>query len=52
MMADSCVTLAEMVIKLKNLPAPQSYAEAIDILGEHQIIPAKFAHEFARIEGF
>ncbi|MDZ7292779.1 MAG: DUF86 domain-containing protein [candidate division KSB1 bacterium] len=52
MMADSCVALAEMVIKLKNLPKPQSYSEAIDILGEHQIIPAEFAYEFARVTGF
>ncbi len=50
--ADSCVALAEMIIKLKNLPKPQSYSEAIDILGEHQILPPEFAYEFARIAGF
>jgi len=42
-MADSCVALAEMIIKLKDLPKPQSYSEAIDILGEHQILPPEFA---------
>ena len=52
MMADSCVALAEMIIKAKNLPKPQSYAEAIDILGQQQIIPDAFAYEFARIAGF
>lgn len=52
MMADSCVALAEMMIKLKNLRKPQSYSEAIDILGEHQIIPPEFAYDFARIAGF
>ena len=52
MMADSCVALAEMVIKLKNLPKPQSYSEAIDILGEQRIIPSEFAHEFVKIAGF
>lgn len=50
-MADSCVALAEMIIKLKDLPKPQSYSEAIDILGEHQILPPEFAYEFARIAG-
>ncbi|MDZ7305747.1 MAG: DUF86 domain-containing protein, partial [candidate division KSB1 bacterium] len=30
MMADSCVAPAEMVIKLKGLRRPQSYADAID----------------------
>lgn len=52
MMADSCVALAEMVIKLKKLPKPQSYSEAIDLLGQHGIIPEGFAFEFARIAGF
>ena len=52
MMADSCVALAEMVIKLKGLRRPQSYSEAIDILGENKIIPDDLAYEFARIAGF
>lgn len=52
MMADSCVTLAEMVIRQKQLRTPQSYAEAIDILGENDIIPGDFSHDFARIAGF
>lgn len=52
MMADSCVALAEMVIKMKNLPKPQSYGEAIDILGDHHILPPQFVYEFVRIAGF
>jgi uncharacterized protein YutE (UPF0331/DUF86 family) len=49
--ADTCVTLAEMVIKERNLRPPQSYTEAIDILGEQGIIEQAFAHQFARIAG-
>ncbi len=51
MMADSCVTLAEMLIKLKGLRRPQSYAETIDILGESGIIPGDFACDFAHVAG-
>lgn len=49
--ADTCVTLAEMVIKERNLRPPQSYTDAIDILGEHEILEQAFAHQFARIAG-
>ncbi len=52
MVADSCVALAEMVIKHKSLRSPQSYSEAIDILGENKILPQEFAYDFARIAGF
>jgi hypothetical protein len=52
MMAVSCVALAEMMIKARNLRAPSSYSEVIDIVGEHQTIPAEFAYDFARIAGF
>ncbi|NIR73220.1 DUF86 domain-containing protein [candidate division KSB1 bacterium] len=52
MMADSCVALAEMMIRKKDLPRPQSYSEAIDILGEHAILPEDFAYDFSRIAGF
>lgn len=41
-----------MVIKKKDLPRPQSYSEAIDRLGEHQILPGEFAYDFAKIAGF
>jgi uncharacterized protein YutE (UPF0331/DUF86 family) len=49
--ADSCISLAEMIIKEKNFRTPQTYSEAIDILGENGIIPSDFAYNFARIGG-
>lgn len=52
MMADSCIALAEMVIKHRQLPKPQSYFDAIDTLGKFNIIPDDFAYEFAKIAGF
>ncbi len=52
LIADSCISLAEMVIRNKGLRTPQSYHEAIDILGENKIIPPDFAYEFANIASF
>ncbi len=52
LMADSCIVLAELVIKKKGLRIPQSYAETFDILGENQILNADFAYHFAGIAGF
>ncbi len=52
LMADSCVSLAEMVIRHKDLRPPQSYQEAFDILGEAGILEAEFAYSFAKIAGF
>ena len=52
LMADSCISLAELVIKHKNLRIPQSYHDAIDILGENKILDPKFAHTFAKVAGF
>jgi uncharacterized protein YutE (UPF0331/DUF86 family) len=49
---DSCISLAEMIIKLKGLRTPQSYSETIDILGEANIIPPEFAYEFAKMGSF
>jgi uncharacterized protein YutE (UPF0331/DUF86 family) len=50
--SDSCISLAEMLIRLKGLRTPQSYQESIDILGEQGIIPAEFAFSFSRIASF
>lgn len=50
--SDSCISIAEMIIKYKDYEQPESYYEAIDILGERGIIPADFAYEFARIASF
>ncbi|MDZ4185465.1 MAG: DUF86 domain-containing protein [Desulfuromonadales bacterium] len=52
LLSDSCIVLAEMVIKHKGLRIPQSYAESFDILGENKILAADFAYRFASIAGF
>lgn len=52
LLSDSCIVLAEMVIKHKKLRIPQSYAESFDILGENHILDADFAYRFASIAGF
>jgi uncharacterized protein YutE (UPF0331/DUF86 family) len=52
LVADSCIALAELVIKYKGLRFPQSYAEGFDILGESRILDPSFAYSFARISGF
>ena len=52
LLSDSCIVLAELVIKHKGLRIPQSYAESFDILGDSQILDAAFAYDFARIASF
>ena len=52
LISDSCIALAEMVIKYKNLPSADSYYESIDTLGEYDVIPANFAYDFAKIASF
>ncbi len=52
LISDSCIALAEMVIKYKNLPSADSYYESIDTLGEYDVIPADFAYDFAKIASF
>jgi len=52
LLADSCIVLAELVIKEKGLRISQSYAEAFDILGENDILEKNFAYDFAKIAGF
>ena len=52
LLSDSCIVLAEMVIKNRGLRVSQSYAENFDILGENDVLDKKFAYEFARIAGF
>jgi uncharacterized protein YutE (UPF0331/DUF86 family) len=50
--ADSCISLAEMIIRDRGFQTPQSYTEAIDILGENNIIPPDFAYEFSKVASF
>ncbi len=52
LLADSCIVLAELVIRYRRLRLPQTYAEAFDILGENNILDPTFAYNFARIAGF
>ncbi len=52
LVSDGCITLAEMIIKYNSLNTPQSYYEAIDTLGENDIIPREFAYNFAKIASF
>lgn len=50
--SDGCIAIAEMVLKDKNLGSSQSYYEAIDTLGEYNILPREFAYDFAKIASF
>lgn len=52
LVSDDSIPLAEIIIKHKTLSTPQSYYEAIDILGENNILPGEFAYNFARIASF
>lgn len=52
LMADTCIALAEMIIKERELRPPQSYSDAFDILGDHEILNKEFAYSFAKIAGF
>lgn len=52
LLTDTCISLAEMVIKQRNLRVPQSYQEAFDILGGNGILEPAFAFDFAKIAGF
>ena len=50
--SDGCIAIAEMMLKHKSIGASQSYYEAIDTLGEYNIIPKEFAYGFAKIASF
>lgn len=52
LVSDCTVTIAEMVIKHRNYQLPETYSDAIDILGDKNVIPAEFAYNFARIASF
>ncbi len=52
LVADGAVTLAEMLIGIRGLRAPQTYREAIIRLGEAGILDIQFAGDFSRIAGF
>jgi uncharacterized protein YutE (UPF0331/DUF86 family) len=50
--SDGCIAIAEMMIKHKGLGLSDSYYEAIDTLGEYEILPREFAYGFAKIASF
>jgi len=50
--SDGCIAIAEMMLKYRNIGASHSYYEAIDTLGEYNIIPKQFAYDFAKIASF
>jgi len=50
--SDSCISLAEMMIKHKNFGLTQSYSNSIDRLGDKGILPREFAYDFTRIASF
>jgi uncharacterized protein YutE (UPF0331/DUF86 family) len=52
LVSDGCIVLSQMVLKEKKINYAQSYFEAIDLLGEKEIIPKDFAYEFAKIASF
>lgn len=52
LMADTCIALAEQVIRDQKLRSPQSYHEAFDILGDAGILNPGFAYSFSKIAGF
>ena len=50
--SDGCIAIAEMMLKYRNLGSSSSYYEAIDTLGEYNILPKEFAYSFAKIASF
>ncbi len=52
LMADTCIALAEQVIRDQKLRPPQSYHEAFDILGDAGVLDPEFAYSFSKIAGF
>ena len=52
LVSDSCISLAEMMIKYKSFGLTQSYFDSIALLGERKILPREFAYNFAGIASF
>jgi len=50
--SDGCIAIAEMMLKYKGLGSADSYYDAIDTLGEYDILPREFAYGFAKIASF
>ncbi len=52
LVSDSCISLAEMIIKYKSFRTTQSYFDSIIILGDKKVLPREFAYKFAQIASF
>ena len=52
LVSDSCISLAEMMIKYKSFGLTQSYFDSIAMLGDKKVLPREFAYEFAQIASF
>ena len=50
--AQSCIDIANRIISQENLKKPADYYEAIERLGEYEIIPKDFSRDLAPIAGF
>ncbi len=50
--AQACIDISNRIISLEDFQKPADYYQAIERLGEHDILPEKFADEFAPIAGF
>ncbi|MFP3953418.1 MAG: type VII toxin-antitoxin system HepT family RNase toxin [Candidatus Acetothermia bacterium] len=50
--AQSCIDISNRIISLEGFKKPADYYQAIEILGENQIIPGDFAAKLAPIAGF
>ena len=52
LMADTCIALAEQIIRDQKLRSPQSYHEAFDVLADAGVLESEFAYSFSKIAGF
>jgi len=50
--AQAVIDLAEAVVAYKHLRKPTTMREALDILGEAEVLPKKFVSSFINIVGF
>lgn len=50
--AQSCIDISNRIISLADLQKPADYYEAIERIGEADVLPDKFARDLAPIAGF
>jgi uncharacterized protein YutE (UPF0331/DUF86 family) len=49
--AEMALDIADTIITQRGLPKPVTYADAVRKLGEHKVLPARFALKFGYIAG-